>query len=231
MLLVSNRLSRCGLASWSDALPHLLEKLTATTGPNGSEGWFNCGIEGGGWTPPPFTVDEVVTKDLAAAVAEKNSPFTNCAPYIDDFYAAQGKYGSKSIQAKSTCCNPNNFVVPAIFFASIAMQESSCNPNEVGGAGEQGLMQITKVRDNLRNYDSPLTTPSLHRTSVAELLVVTASNLYVVDRFGDFSRKTNQYPRSHSISTSAPDSLPVSSSRTAATFSPPLVNTTDGSWA
>ena len=25
------------------------------------------------------------------------------------------------------------------------MQESSCNPNEVGGAGEQGLMQITKV--------------------------------------------------------------------------------------
>jgi len=24
------------------------------------------------------------------------------------------------------------------------MQESSCNPNEVGGAGEQGLMQITR---------------------------------------------------------------------------------------
>jgi hypothetical protein len=27
--------------------------------------------------------------------------------------------------------------------ASFAMQESSCNPNTVGGAGEQGLMQIT----------------------------------------------------------------------------------------
>ncbi|KIP04207.1 glycoside hydrolase family 23 protein [Phlebiopsis gigantea 11061_1 CR5-6] len=103
------------------------EKLTATTGPNGSEDWFNCGIESGGWTPPPFTVNEVITKDLAAAVAEKNSPFSNCAAFIDDFYAAQSKHG-----------------IPAIFFASIAMQESSCDPNEVGGAGEQGLMQITK---------------------------------------------------------------------------------------
>lgn len=28
--------------------------------------------------------------------------------------------------------------------ASFAMQESSCNPNTVGGAGEQGLMQLTK---------------------------------------------------------------------------------------
>lgn len=35
--------------------------------------------------------------------------------------------------------------VPAIFLASIAMQESSCDPNKTGGAGEQGLMQITKV--------------------------------------------------------------------------------------
>ena len=28
--------------------------------------------------------------------------------------------------------------------AAFAMQESSCNPNTVGGAGEQGLMQLTK---------------------------------------------------------------------------------------
>jgi membrane-bound lytic murein transglycosylase MltF len=33
--------------------------------------------------------------------------------------------------------------VPAILLASFAMQESSCNPNTVGGAGEQGLMQLT----------------------------------------------------------------------------------------
>jgi soluble lytic murein transglycosylase-like protein len=34
--------------------------------------------------------------------------------------------------------------VPPILIASIAMQESTCNPNTVGGAGEQGLMQLTK---------------------------------------------------------------------------------------
>lgn len=28
------------------------------------------------------------------------------------------------------------------------MQESSCNPETVGGAGEQGLMQITKDKCN-----------------------------------------------------------------------------------
>ena len=35
-------------------------------------------------------------------------------------------------------------IVPPILLAAIAMQESTCQPNEVGGAGEQGLMQITK---------------------------------------------------------------------------------------
>jgi soluble lytic murein transglycosylase-like protein len=33
--------------------------------------------------------------------------------------------------------------IPAIMLASFAMQESSCNPNTVGGGGEQGLMQLT----------------------------------------------------------------------------------------
>jgi len=33
--------------------------------------------------------------------------------------------------------------VPPILLAAIALQESSCNPYTVGGAGEQGLMQIT----------------------------------------------------------------------------------------
>jgi soluble lytic murein transglycosylase-like protein len=36
--------------------------------------------------------------------------------------------------------------IPPIMLASFAMQESSCNPNTVGGAGEQGLMQITKEK-------------------------------------------------------------------------------------
>jgi membrane-bound lytic murein transglycosylase MltF len=30
--------------------------------------------------------------------------------------------------------------------ASFAMQESNCNPTIVGGAGEQGLMQITREK-------------------------------------------------------------------------------------
>ena len=37
----------------------------------------------------------------------------------------------------------SRWLVPSILLASIAMQESTCNPNTVGGAGEQGLMQIT----------------------------------------------------------------------------------------
>lgn len=34
-------------------------------------------------------------------------------------------------------------LVPPIMLAAFAMQESSCNPDETGGGGEQGLMQIT----------------------------------------------------------------------------------------
>lgn len=33
--------------------------------------------------------------------------------------------------------------VPPILLAAIALQESSCNPDTVGGNGEQGLMQLT----------------------------------------------------------------------------------------
>jgi hypothetical protein len=36
-----------------------------------------------------------------------------------------------------------SFPVPSILLASIALQESSCNPATVGGNGEQGLMQLT----------------------------------------------------------------------------------------
>ena len=34
--------------------------------------------------------------------------------------------------------------MPATLLASFAMKASSCNPDTVGGAGEQGLMQSTK---------------------------------------------------------------------------------------
>lgn len=38
---------------------------------------------------------------------------------------------------------PISSPVPSILIASIAMQESTCNPDTEGGGGEQGLMQLT----------------------------------------------------------------------------------------
>ncbi|GJE92197.1 lytic transglycosylase domain-containing protein [Phanerochaete sordida] len=113
---------------YSDACgaPGSTEQVTATTGPNGKQSYFNCGIEGSGWNPPPMTMADVVSKDLNAALSEPNSPFSKCAPYVGFFY----QYGGQ-------------FNVPPIFLASIAMQESSCDPTRTGGAGEQGIMQIT----------------------------------------------------------------------------------------
>ncbi|EJD02769.1 glycoside hydrolase family 23 protein [Fomitiporia mediterranea MF3/22] len=104
-----------------------LEDVTATTGPNGKIDWLNCGLTDGGWHPPYVSVNDLVTKDLSEAVSEDNSPFKACSEYIDLF----NKYGWA-----------NN--IPPIMLASFAMQESSCKPWTVGGAGEQGLMQLTK---------------------------------------------------------------------------------------
>lgn len=54
--------------------------------------------------------------------------FSPCAKYTSIFE----KYGQQ-------------FNVPAIFLASFAMQESSCNPNTSGdNGGAIGLMQLTK---------------------------------------------------------------------------------------
>ncbi|KIL65975.1 glycoside hydrolase family 23 protein [Amanita muscaria Koide BX008] len=102
-------------------------KTSATTGPNGSIDWLNCGINGGGWSPPYVRATDVVAQDLNAALSSPNSAFKACAPYV---YLFQ-KYG-------------NMFNIPPIMLASFAMQESTCNPHAVGGAGEQGLMQISR---------------------------------------------------------------------------------------
>ena len=44
--------------------------------------------------------------------------------------------------------NQAHSTVPPILLASIALQESTCNPDTVGGAGEQGLMQLTSDKCN-----------------------------------------------------------------------------------
>ncbi|TCD71591.1 hypothetical protein EIP91_007338 [Steccherinum ochraceum] len=103
------------------------KESSAQDGPNGKLDWLNCGIDAGGWNPPNVTPGDLITKDLADAVNEKNSPFANCKPYLSSFENYANQHG-----------------IPPILIASIAMQESGCNAGATGGAGEQGLMQITK---------------------------------------------------------------------------------------
>ncbi|KAF7306088.1 SLT domain-containing protein [Mycena chlorophos] len=121
--IITIEVSRCG----SNGATIHTESTTSTTGPNGSEEWINCGITtSGGWDPPYLTVDDIVTMTLYDALKDDNSPFQVCSKYIDYFDSAASKYGLK-----------------AIMLASFALQESSCNPNSIGGGNTQGLMQIS----------------------------------------------------------------------------------------
>lgn len=114
--------SKCGSS-------HATATTTKTSGPNGSIDFLNCGINAGGWTPPSIHINDVIVKPLSEAIKSPGSPFRACAPFVSLF----NKYGGQ-------------FGIPPIFLASFAMQESSCKPETVGGAGEQGLMQITKEK-------------------------------------------------------------------------------------
>ncbi|KAI0812503.1 hypothetical protein BC629DRAFT_1436550 [Irpex lacteus] len=89
--------------------------ITASSGPNGSEEFLLCGLHGGGWNPAHVTVDDLVYKDLGDVLKQNNNPFSPCG----------NTFSSSINMATSTT-------------------ESTCQANEVGGAGEQGLMQITK---------------------------------------------------------------------------------------
>ena len=71
-------------------------------------------------------MQDLLVKSLADSLNSGNSVFENCRPFVQLFE----QYGSQ-------------FGVPSIMLASFAMQESTCNPETVGGAGEQGLMQLT----------------------------------------------------------------------------------------
>jgi len=99
--------------------------VTKISGPNGSIDWINCGITGSGWTPARVEIEQLVTVSLASA---RNTAFVPCS---DNIIATFEKYGAI-----------NN--IPSILLASFAMQESGCNASAVGGAHEQGLMQITR---------------------------------------------------------------------------------------
>jgi hypothetical protein len=103
--------------------------ISSTTGPNGSQQWLNCGIDGAGWNPPFVKVTDIVAMDLRQSLQDPNSPYHACADFIDHFER-----------------NANQHGYPSIILAAFAMQESGCQPNAVGGNGEQGLMQITQEK-------------------------------------------------------------------------------------
>ncbi|KAI0256164.1 lysozyme-like domain-containing protein [Lactifluus subvellereus] len=100
-------------------------KVTKLSGPNGHIDWINCGITAHGWTPPRVEIGQLITVPLDSV---RHTTFSHCS---DEIIASFKKYGAE-------------FGIPSIMLASFAMQESSCNPSTVGGAGEQGLMQITR---------------------------------------------------------------------------------------
>lgn len=98
------------------------EESTATTGPNGSIEWLNCGVDDVGWNPPVVHVDDLKYVDLDTALQSGNSPFKACSTYVN-LFKKHGKANG----------------LPPILLAAFAMQESNCNPSAPTG----GLMQIT----------------------------------------------------------------------------------------
>lgn len=102
------------------------QTITTSSGPNGHELFFNCGINDDGWKPPHVTMSMVTHLSLDQEPAQ--STFAPCRKYRPLFE----KHGKA-------------FGIPPIFLAAFAMQESSCQPDVVGDQGGAfGLMQITK---------------------------------------------------------------------------------------
>lgn len=89
--------------------------------PNGSPDWLNCGLYGGGWTPPHVTAKQLVAVDAHS----HPEVFGACSQYADIFIDAANQYG-----------------VPATLLMAIGMQESGCDRNAQGARGEQGIMQV-----------------------------------------------------------------------------------------
>ena len=105
---------------------------------------MNCGVNNGGWNPPFVTVHDIVAKDLASAVKTSNTPFLACSAFTAMFEKYGNEHSIPPIMlaafAMQVCALPQEDV--GLFLTML--QESSCNANTVGGAGEQGLMQLTQ---------------------------------------------------------------------------------------
>mgnify|MGYP002717699618 FL=1 len=100
--------------------------------PNGSESFLACGISksnpSSAWkVPEGVTIDSIKTVSIEHAL-ETNSVWEPCKPFIPLFE----KYGAQT-------------GLPPILLASLALQESTCNPHVLGDSGGAfGLMQITE---------------------------------------------------------------------------------------
>ncbi|KAF8332080.1 lysozyme-like domain-containing protein [Cantharellus anzutake] len=112
--------------------PNGSKQTTSTNGPNGQESWLNCGIDASGWTPPSATPSDLIYVPLAQALQDDQSPFKACKDFLPYF----SQYG-------------NQYGIPDILLAAIALQESSCNP--FANAGTIGLMQITTDKCDANN--------------------------------------------------------------------------------
>lgn len=130
---IAPRDSRSGIISaWGSKCgdPKGSSNPSPTGGPNGAESWLDCGVDTpSGWSPPPITLDNLIYKDLSTVLNQPNNPFNACKPYLWMFQQLSGETG-----------------IPTILLASIALQESGCNPGVTGGAGEIGMMQVTKEK-------------------------------------------------------------------------------------
>jgi len=103
-------------------------QVTTGGGPNGQESWMNCGISSkSGWSPPYVAMDDIVTIDLDTAMSTVGTPFGACSQFTSYFESAGDQYG-----------------IPPIILASIALQESSCDASAMGAGSTAGLMQISQ---------------------------------------------------------------------------------------
>lgn len=96
--------------------------------PNGAQNFLNCGVNGGGWTPPKgVTLNKLATVSIEHALASNNI-WAPCKPYVSLFE----KYGAA-------------YNLPPILLAAFALQESTCQADTLGdNGGAFGLMQITQ---------------------------------------------------------------------------------------
>lgn len=89
-------------------------------------------------TPPKVTVDELAYVDLSNAL---DGYFKPCTDYVDKFNTIAIDLGVSTAFLRVARTDDRS-QLPPILLASIAMTESTCNPQAYGNA--YGLMQITE---------------------------------------------------------------------------------------